>query len=105
SRCMRHINGVYTQRFNRRHRLDGPLFRGRFKSILIGDDNYLIQLLRYICFNPVKAGIVKTPEEYPWSGKTCSKRLSPRIKTDCITGLSPFWIRAKRDPATETGSY
>ncbi|MBU2515721.1 transposase, partial [bacterium] len=67
SRCMRHINGVYTQRFNRRHRLDGPLFRGRFKSILIGDDNYLIQLLRYICFNPVKAGIVKTPGEYPWS--------------------------------------
>ena len=67
SRCMRHINGVYTQRFNRRHHLDGPLFRGRFKSILIGDDNYLIQLLRYICFNPVKAGMVKAPEEYPWS--------------------------------------
>lgn len=67
SRCMRHINGVYTQRFNRRHVLDGSLFRGRFKSILIGDDNYLIQLLRYICFNPVKAGIVKTPGAYPWS--------------------------------------
>jgi len=67
SRCMRHINGVYTQRFNRYHRLDGSLFRGRFKSILIGDDNYLIQLLRYICFNPVKAGIAHTPKEYPWS--------------------------------------
>ncbi len=67
SRCMRHINGVYTQRFNRRHRLDGPLFRGRFKSILVGDDNYLIQLLRYICFNPVKAGMTKEPEDYPWS--------------------------------------
>ena len=67
SRCMRHINGVYTQRFNRHHRLDGPLFRGRFKSILIGEDHYLIELLRYICFNPVKAGLVSKPEAYPWS--------------------------------------
>ena len=34
SRCMRHINGVYTQRFNRSHSCDGQLFRGRYKSIL-----------------------------------------------------------------------
>lgn len=35
SRSMRHINGVYTQRFNKRHRCDGQLFRGRYKSILV----------------------------------------------------------------------
>ncbi|MFC1825689.1 transposase, partial [Thermodesulfobacteriota bacterium] len=45
---MRHINGVYTQRFNRRHGLDGHLFRGRYKSILVDADSYLLQLLRYI---------------------------------------------------------
>jgi len=67
SRCMRHINGVYTQRFNRRYRFDGPLFKGRFKSILIGEDSYLVELLRYICYNPVKANIVSKPEKYPWS--------------------------------------
>ncbi len=67
SRCMRHINGVYTQRFNRRHQVDGQLFRGRYKSILIGEENYLVDLLRYICFNPVKAGIVTKPEQYQWS--------------------------------------
>ena len=39
SRCMRHINGVYTQRFNRTHGCDGPLFRGRFKSILVDGDS------------------------------------------------------------------
>ncbi len=67
SRCMRHINGVYTQRFNRAHGCDGPLFRGRFKSILVNGDNYLLQLVRYIHRNPLKAGIVDHLEAYPWS--------------------------------------
>ena len=48
SRCMRHINGVYTQRFNRVHGFDGPLFRGRYKSILVEAETYLLELLRYI---------------------------------------------------------
>ena len=67
SRSMRHLNGVYTQRFNRRHRVDGPLFRGRYKSIVVGADPYLLQLVRYIHKNPVKAGLVEKPEQYPWS--------------------------------------
>ena len=67
SRCMRHINGVYTQRFNRRHCYDGQLFRGRYKSILVSDDPYLLQVVRYIHKNPVKAGIVSQPEKYLWS--------------------------------------
>jgi REP element-mobilizing transposase RayT len=67
SRYMRHINGVYTQRFNRVHGYDGPLFRGRFKSILVDGDSYLLQLVRYIHRNPLKAGIVDHPEAYPWS--------------------------------------
>jgi len=48
SRSMRHINGVYTQRFNRIHGYDGHLFRGRYKSILIDADSYLLQVMRYI---------------------------------------------------------
>jgi chromosomal replication initiation ATPase DnaA len=40
---MRHLNGVYTQRYNSRHKCDGPLFRGRYKSILIDTDSYLLQ--------------------------------------------------------------
>ena len=67
SRCMRHIDGVYTQRFNRVYGFDGPLFRGRFKSILVYGDSYLLQLVRYIHRNPVKAGIITVPEKYLWS--------------------------------------
>ena len=67
SRAMRHINGVYTQRFNRRHHLDGQLFRGRYKSIIVNGDSYLLQLVRYIHRNPLKAGIVDDLKAYLWS--------------------------------------
>ena len=58
SRCMRHINGIYTQRYNSRHHTDGQLFRGRFKSILVEADSYLLGLVKYIHRNPLQAGIV-----------------------------------------------
>ncbi len=67
SRAMRHINGVYTQRYNRRHKKDGQLFRGRYKSILVEEDSYLLELLRYIHRNPVRAKICKSVDEYPWT--------------------------------------
>lgn len=66
SRCMRHINGVYTQRFNRRHNHDGQLFRGRYKAILV-DSNYLAGLVRYIHRNPIRAGLRTRLNQYPWS--------------------------------------
>ena len=67
SRAMRHINGVYTQRFNAQHGYDGQLFRGRYKAILVAEDRYLLQLVRYIHKNPVRAGIVRNAEQYAWS--------------------------------------
>ena len=67
SRCMRHINGLYTQRFNAQYGYDGPLFKGRYKAILVGEDSYLLQLVRYIHNNPVRAGIVNRAELYEWS--------------------------------------
>jgi len=67
SRCMRHLNGVYTQRYNVSHSCDGTLFRGRYKSILVDADNYVLQLVRYIHRNPLKAGLVKRLDQYVWS--------------------------------------
>ncbi len=67
NRCMRHINGVYTQRFNNAHGLDGILFRGRYKSIVVSEDSYLLQLVRYIHRNPVRAGMVERLDDYEWS--------------------------------------
>jgi len=67
SRCMRHVDGVYTQRFNRAHRHDGSLFRGRYKSVLIDSNTYTLYLVRYIHRNPVRAGITDSPAGYKWS--------------------------------------
>lgn len=67
SRCMRHLNGIYTQGYNVRHDRDGTLFRGRYKSILVDADSYVLQLVRYIHKNPLKAGIVKYLDQYVWS--------------------------------------
>src|SRR5574341_1771622 len=67
SRVMRHIDGIYTQRFNWRHGRDGSLFRGGYKAILVDADEYLAAVVRYIHLNAVEAGIVKMPEDHRWS--------------------------------------
>ena len=67
SRLMRHLNGVYTQNFNRAHSLSGHLFQGRFKAILVDCDAYLMALCRYVERNPVAAGLVTAPADWPWS--------------------------------------
>ena len=67
ARCMRHINGVYTQYYNRKYNVDGPLFRGRYKCILVDSDSYLLELVRYIHRNPLKAGLVEDLNDYDWS--------------------------------------
>jgi REP element-mobilizing transposase RayT len=64
---MRHLNGTYTQWFNRRHKRVGHVLQGRFKSILVDKDNYLLELCRYIVLNPVRARSVRRPQDWPWS--------------------------------------
>jgi putative transposase len=67
SLLMRHINGVYSQRFNRRHGLVGHLLQGRFKAILVDRDAYLLAVCRYVELNPVRAAMVDAPADWPWS--------------------------------------
>lgn len=66
-RGMRQLNGVYTQRFNRRHGLVGHLFQGRYKAILVQKETYLLELSRYVVLNPVRARMVADPADWPWS--------------------------------------
>ncbi len=67
SRGMRHLNGVYTQRFNSNHKRVGHLFQGRYKAILVDKDSYLLELSRYVVLNPVRARMVNEPGDWPWS--------------------------------------
>ena len=64
---MRHLCSVYTQRYNRLHKKDGPLFKGRYKAILVQEDEYLTHLIRYIHLNPVQANLTDDLSQYPYT--------------------------------------
>jgi putative transposase len=67
SAAMQRLSSRFTQAVNRMRGRDGPLFRGRFRSVQIEDDAHLITVSQYIHFNPVEAGLATTPEAWPWS--------------------------------------
>ena len=87
SQGMRHLNGVYTQASNRRHRRFGHLFQGRFKGILVDRDAYLLELTRYVVLNPVRAGMVDAPEQWPWSSYRAMIGAAPAPKWLAVDGL------------------
>lgn len=64
---MRHLNGEYSQHFNRRHRAVGHLFQGRYKAILVQKESYLLELSRYIVLNPLRSHMVDSLDDWPWS--------------------------------------
>jgi REP element-mobilizing transposase RayT len=82
SQIMRHINGAYTTYFNVKRKRFGHLFQGRYKAIIVEADEYSLELSRYLHLNPVRAGMVKKPQDYEWSSY------------QCYTGLSspPDWL-------------
>ena len=67
SKGMRYLNGVYTQRFNKKEQRVGHVFQGRYKAIVVDEQAYLLELSRYIVLNPVRAGMVERAEQFPWS--------------------------------------
>ncbi len=67
ARGMRQLNGVYTQRLNRRHGRVGHVFQGRYKAIVVERDSYLLELARYVVLNPVRARMTRAAGEWRWS--------------------------------------
>ena len=89
SQGMRQVNGVYTQRFNRRHARVGHLFQGRFKAILVERESYLLELCRYIVLNPVRANMAKDINRYLWSSYPATVGSQPApawLATDWVLG-------------------
>jgi len=67
SRFVAALLNAYVQAVNRQQARHGPLFEGRFRHVCIEDETYLTHLCRYIHLNPVKAGLAKVPEGWPYS--------------------------------------
>lgn len=77
SRLMRQANGVYAQAFNRRHRVTGHLFQGRYHAIVVDHESYLLAVCRYVERNPVAAGLVAHAVDWPWSSCRAQLGLEP----------------------------
>lgn len=82
SNVMHHIDGLYSQFVNWRHRTTGRLFDGPFTAIVIDDTQYLGNAIAYVLRNPVAAGLVNRPGDWPWSSYNATMgTASPRSLT------------------------
>lgn len=89
SKIMHHINSSYTTYINVKRKRSGHLFQGRFKSIIVDKDGYLLELSRYIHLNPVRVNMVERPEAYPHSsyGSYTSSTKNNLVTTGTILGM------------------
>lgn len=79
---MRHLNGVYTQRANHRHRRVGHVFQGRYKAVLVDREAHLLELARYVVLNRVRAGMVSDAAAWRWSSYSAM----------LDSGSAPAWL-------------
>jgi putative transposase len=91
SRGMQNLAFRYTRWINRRERRMGRLFQGRYKALLVDRDAYLLELVRYIHLNPVRAGLVSDPLDYRWSGHRAY------LGKEEVAWLSTDWVVSQFD--------
>jgi len=96
SRIMQGLVQSYTQGFNRKYRTVGHVFQGRYKAIVCDRDAYLLNLVRYIHLNPVRAGIVQDPAEYRWSSHRIYLGLESSSLVDTSFVLSQFGTSVRK---------
>jgi REP-associated tyrosine transposase len=103
SRMMQSVGRQYVRYFNYTYQRTGTLWEGRYKSCLVQAENYLLELYRYIELNPVRAGMVEDPSEYPWSsyqinalGKT-STLYTPHTLYEALGSSTEVRQQAYRD--------
>lgn len=100
SRAMQQLNGVFAQHFNRRHQRPGHVLQGRFHAQVIDRDAHLREVCRYIVLNPVRAGLVGEPREWPWSScrATAGETATPSFLTvDWVLSLAGVKSRGEAE--------
>lgn len=98
-RAMMRIAGGYAREMQRMRPTTGHFFERRYRAILVDADSYLLELIRYIHLNPVRAGMVVAPEAYPWSGHSAYLGVSstPWLTTDFALSLFSSKCSAARE--------
>ena len=99
SKMMQVLSQRYTGWFNHRYDIVGHLFQGRYKAILVDADHYMLELIRYIHLNPLRANLVENIDDFPWSSHHAyiGKRRPPWLTTEWISKqLGPDIENAKQ---------
>ncbi len=94
---IRQLNGVYTQKFNKKHARTGHVFQGRFKAILVQKESHLLELCRYVVLNPIRAQLTSHPEEWKWSSYSATIGTIEKPKF-----LSADWVLGQLGHNTST---
>jgi len=89
SRAMQNLSFRYTRHVNVRERRFGHLFQGRYKAILVDAESYLLELVRYVHLNPVRAGLADRPDAWRWSGHRAylGRAAAPWLTTEWVLSL------------------
>ena len=98
SRIMQNVSQRFTKWINFSQSRTGHLFQGRYKALLIDADTYLLELVRYVHLNPVRAGAAADADGYPWTGHRgyLGKECIPWLTTDFVLSmLSPSIVSAR----------
>lgn len=102
SKAMHGLNMRYAQFYRRRHQHVGHFWQDRFKSLLVAKDDYLIQCGAYVELNPVRAGMVERPEQYPWSSY---RAYTQEGHHDPLVTLNPLYASFGITPADRQWQY
>lgn len=101
SRCMQALGRRYVAYFNHSYRRTGTLWEGRYKSCLVDSQSYLLTCYRYIELNPVRAAMVVTPGDYPWTSYHANALGVP----DALLHPHPDYLSLASDPELRQAAY
>lgn len=93
---MGRLNNLYAKYFNNKYNYVGHLFQERYGSEIISEDKYVLEVSRYIHLNPVRANMVKKPEEYMWSSYRMYIGIVPEKTISTLVILSYFMKENRR---------
>ena len=102
SRGMKHLNGVYTQWFNRQHSRSGPLVQGRFKSIVVEKESYLLEMARDIVLIPVRAKTAHGPRDWKWSSY---RAMAGVVQSPSLLARDSLLLQFDKNPEAAVRAY
>jgi REP element-mobilizing transposase RayT len=104
ARGMRQLNSEYARRFNKRHDRIGHVFAHRYSATLVQRDAHLLEVLRYIALNPVRAGLCSRPADWPWSSHRAMCGKPPAAAFLDLAGARA-WFSEGRDPGSAYAAF